>query len=595
MESLALNNRSSPEDANSVISYILKRLTLKIIVLSTLTSLIAVITLSWLGIHTASTGIKTHTRLHLLSVAELKGDALTTWADTELAQSGDFVIDSISSNSSGARLSQHQRGIAVIDPVTASVEKMWLGMDPSHLELDEIVRHTAVGRHVSISTLNGEPSIVTIAEFNEEVGGIVVVLNESTALSRTLAPDSGLGATGEIRVSDERTGATWVISSESARFSAIESAQMTAFNDIQTIDGEDGEEILAARRSVIDDEISVTAAISKAEAFADLTELRRWIIWGATGALSISALVAIALGRGITLPLTRLMRRIEQVRFGSEVEPVPVTTQDEVGTLTEMFNRLTAELYDASQDLVTANDDLKHANETKNMFLSTVTHELKTPLTSILAFSDLLLRPNSELTDRQRQHLEAVRRNGRQLQMLIEDLLDISRIQAGTLRLEPVDSQVSDIVDTVLATMEPIFRGRDQRINVDIQAPDAVVNCDEGRIIQVLTNLLSNASKYSPENSEIALGMSAEGNHVRIAVRDNGIGISPENIERLFTPFFRVDNVQTRAVAGTGLGLVIAKRLAELHGGAISITSEVAKGSEFVVTLPLVNASEVAA
>jgi signal transduction histidine kinase len=118
------------------------------------------------------------------------------------------------------------------------------------------------------------------------------------------------------------------------------------------------------------------------------------------------------------------------------------------------------------------------------------------------------------------------------------------------------------------------------------------VSCDDGRIIQVLTNLLSNASKYSPPGSDVTLTMRAQGSHVRLVVRDRGIGISKQDQEKLFTPFFRVDNVHTRAVSGTGLGLVIARRLVEMHGGALTVSSEVAHGSEFAVTLPMLSTGE---
>jgi signal transduction histidine kinase len=170
---------------------------------------------------------------------------------------------------------------------------------------------------------------------------------------------------------------------------------------------------------------------------------------------------------------------------------------------------------------------------------------------------------------------------------LINDLLDVSRIESGriTLKVEPLD--VREILVSVLATMRPLIDGKGQTVTLD--APDGLppASGDRDRIVQVATNLVSNAHKYTPDGGTIRVSASADDELVTIAVRDNGIGIEPEDVARLFTRFFRVDSSLTRQIGGTGLGLSIVKSIVELHGGTISVTSEPGAGSTFTFTLPI--------
>jgi signal transduction histidine kinase len=235
--------------------------------------------------------------------------------------------------------------------------------------------------------------------------------------------------------------------------------------------------------------------------------------------------------------------------------------------------------------------DVTHERELDRMkteFVSQVSHELRTPLTAIKGFTELLLEDGGpSANDEQREYLTIVKSNVDRLVALINDLLDISRIESGkiVLNLEPVD--VAALVQSVATTMQPLVERKEQTLEVHTEPDLAPARADQDRVMQVLTNLVGNAHKYTGVGGRIGVDASRQDDMVRIAVSDNGVGIPPEDIPKLFTRFFRVDSSLTRAIGGTGLGLSIAKSIVEMHGGTVSVESELGKGSVFSFTLPI--------
>ncbi|NQW20603.1 MAG: GAF domain-containing protein [Chloroflexi bacterium] len=231
--------------------------------------------------------------------------------------------------------------------------------------------------------------------------------------------------------------------------------------------------------------------------------------------------------------------------------------------------------------------ELEAVEEQRDYFLSTISHELKTPLTSLIAFADFLARDReSNLSDRQMQQIHVMQRSARRLDVLVNDLLDISRIDAGTIVLEVREFDLQILLTEIIDEFQPVFREKQQTLKLSF-APKGVQICgDRNRIAQVISNLLSNASKYSYERSEISLDVERELGILAITVSDNGIGIGAEDQIKLFTPFFRAGDPLTQGEPGTGLGLVIVKRLIDLHGGETSITSEKGVGTRVRVTIP---------
>jgi signal transduction histidine kinase len=241
-------------------------------------------------------------------------------------------------------------------------------------------------------------------------------------------------------------------------------------------------------------------------------------------------------------------------------------------------------------------EQVRQANEAKTDFISFVSHELKQPMTSIKGYTDLLVKGAAgELNEAQHGFLETVRSNTDRMNKLVSDLLDISRIESGRIRLELRRLSVDQVIEDALRTIRRQIEGKRQTLGVNVSPDLPLVWGDRDRVVQILTNLVTNAHKYTPEGGGIAICAKkwsdgrngvAQAEFVMCSVSDTGIGISPEDQERMFTKYFRADDPAVMSVAGTGLGLVITKSLVELHGGEIWVESELGKGSLFAFTIP---------
>lgn len=234
--------------------------------------------------------------------------------------------------------------------------------------------------------------------------------------------------------------------------------------------------------------------------------------------------------------------------------------------------------------------DVTHEREVDRMkpeFVSLVSHELRTPLTSIKGFVDLLLDGEAgELGEEQREFLDIVGHNADRLVALINDLLDVSRIEAGKIELNRVSLDLGRIIRGVANALRPQIEAKGQELTLDLPTDLPTASGDVERITQIVTDLLSNAHKYTPRGGALAIGAAQDGGIVRVSVRDAGIGLTAEEQTKIFTKFFRARNRTTQEVAGTGLGLAITQALVELHGGQMGVQSAPGVGSTFTFTLP---------
>ncbi len=252
--------------------------------------------------------------------------------------------------------------------------------------------------------------------------------------------------------------------------------------------------------------------------------------------------------------------------------------------------RLAVEVRQTAKRLEQLNAELDTAMKTKDQFLSNISHELRTPLNSIIGFTDLLLTEElgPALSDQQRDFLETVGRNGRQLLELINELLDLQRIAAGRMELKPEAVELAGLLSEAAGSVHAQAQKHRHALIVSPLPQDLRVHADRGRVRQVLLNLLSNAIKFTPDGGRITVAAAPVngGAEARIAVSDTGIGIAPEDQPKLFQEFSQLDASASRKYEGTGLGLALSRRLVELHGGAIGVESEMGKGSTFWFTLP---------
>ncbi|MEE8045894.1 MAG: HAMP domain-containing sensor histidine kinase, partial [Dehalococcoidia bacterium] len=240
-----------------------------------------------------------------------------------------------------------------------------------------------------------------------------------------------------------------------------------------------------------------------------------------------------------------------------------------------------------NRDLDAQNKQLLQLNEQRQEFFSTVSHELRTPLTSVIAFADILSK-NREgtLSSLQLEHLDVIKRNGRNLNQLIEDMLDFSRLSTDQLKLEKSEFEIHSLLDSVVESLEPMAERRSQKLSVEPSRESIWVSADHGRIVQILSNLVTNSCKYSPSNSRVTVRVRKDDSNLRITVADEGFGIPPDDLGEIFSPFFRSDQIRVREELGTGLGLAISKTLVELHGGSIEVESSLNVGTDITVTLP---------
>jgi signal transduction histidine kinase/DNA-binding response OmpR family regulator len=241
--------------------------------------------------------------------------------------------------------------------------------------------------------------------------------------------------------------------------------------------------------------------------------------------------------------------------------------------------------------------DATHEREVdrlKSGFVSMVSHELRTPLTSIKGYVDLILTDETvgELTELQREFLGIVRNNARRLVSLVNDLLDLSRMESGKIELHRKPLDITLLIRELLPSFQPGWDARRQTFTLHLpeQAPKVLGDAD--RVMQILSNLLSNAHKYTPDEGHIDLSVEIAEPVARVQVTDSGVGLSKEEQARLFTPFYRAHNPTTEAVGGTGLGLVITRSLVEMQGGEMQVSSEPGHGSTFGFTLPLAHVLE---
>ena len=226
----------------------------------------------------------------------------------------------------------------------------------------------------------------------------------------------------------------------------------------------------------------------------------------------------------------------------------------------------------------------------KTEFVSMVSHELRTPLTSIQGYAELLLE-DEQIAQEHRESLAIVKKNSERLLGLINDLLDVSRMEAGRLDLHRTSLDLAHLILEVADSLRPLIETKRQQLRLDLGEALPAVWADQDRVTQILTNLISNAHKYTLVEGSIMVAARRDDGFVRVDVSDTGIGLSPEDQAQLFTKFFRAHDRSPQAGGGTGLGLVITRLLVELHGGRITVSSAPGQGSTFSFSLPALEVS----
>jgi len=326
----------------------------------------------------------------------------------------------------------------------------------------------------------------------------------------------------------------------------------------------------------------------------------------------LSVITLIALNLTVIRPLTSLTevsRRIAET--GDLDQTIEAGGAGEIGSLARSFKAMVGKIHEEKQgreqalleleayrdhledlvaertrELAQAKAAAESADRLKSAFLATMSHELRTPLNSIIGFSGILLQEMAgPLNEEQKKQLTMVSDSSEHLLALINDVLDLSRIEAGQLKIASERFEIRPVIDKTVRTIRPLAEAKHLALVLKVAPEVGMVTADSRRVEQVLLNLLSNAIKFT-EQGEIRITCSLQETFVRISVADSGIGIKKEDLEKLFRPFTQVETGLTRKYEGTGLGLSISKRLVSLMGGTVDVESEPGRGSMFSFTVP---------
>ncbi len=298
----------------------------------------------------------------------------------------------------------------------------------------------------------------------------------------------------------------------------------------------------------------------------------RTLLYGAVMAAIIALLLGVFLSRTLTRPIRELTRATHAISEGNLAQEVPVRTNDELGELAQAFNKMSSEL--------------SRSVHTRRQMTADIAHELRTPLSLILghaeAVHDGVLPPT-------RENFEIIREEAARLEHLVDDLRTLSLADAGELTINPQTIEPQRLLQEVAA----IYQYQTQRKNIvlelDIASPLSNIEVDPGRITQVLTNILDNATRHTPEGGRITLSAKQAGESVELAIQDSGPGVPAEAVERIFERFYRTDASRQRdddVSGGSGLGLAIARSIVQAHNGQLSAESEAGKGLRIIIRLP---------
>lgn len=447
--------------------------------------------------------------------------------------------------------------------------------------------------------------------------GVCLLVTDGDALLNLAADRTGLGESGELFIARndpgqdvlaltpvrQKRGNTVRLRVQHVDHDSLGAHDLTAGN-LEVHDGIDlhGASVLAASRQLGITSWALVVTLDKNEAMKPIHQFRDLVLWAMVALTLLTVLASFSLARSITEPLDDLTLAAERASGGDLSTRVTVTSEDELGVLGRAFNHMSERLdamhqglestvTERTAELEAANVRLRELDQLKSEFLATMTHELRTPLNSILGFSELLLSDSENLEDEQREHLRCIFGSAEHLLKIIEEILDVSKIEAGKMTTEPQWFSATDLARQAVDIMRPLAKSRTIDIGTVVESPEPLlVYSDPHRLLRTLVNLVGNAVKFTHKGAVTVTVRVEDGpldGTLVFAVRDTGIGIRADDLRQLFHPFQQVDSSTRRQYEGTGLGLYYSKKVVDLLGGRIDVESVWQQGSTFTVRIPI--------
>jgi signal transduction histidine kinase/DNA-binding response OmpR family regulator len=455
-----------------------------------------------------------------------------------------------------------------------------------------------------ISRGTGRPAVpyaVPILDRQRQVKGILICGISLVTLNDAIAKFS-TGPAARASMVDRRQGGIILAHPDRSRILAPVTGRNPAVNQLlaghrgamESLDSS-GELNLAVYTPVPDLPWGFLILQPSEVAFAPITQAARQSMIYIALLLVLSAFVGGLLAQHITLPLVRLRAAAGRLAAGDIAMRLNFTRQDEVGDLGRAFDSMAAALLERSAQLRVAHEELQSqylqvqdANRLKSEFLANMSHELRTPLNAIIGFTQLMHDGKvGAVSADQQEYLNDILTSADHLLQLINDVLDLAKVESGKLELRPEAVQLTRLITELRNILQPLAASK--RLTIDISIADDVelIVIDPAKLKQVLYNYLSNAIKFTPDNGQIVVRAQAEDDeHFRLDVQDTGLGVMPEEIDKLFVAFQQLDSGAGKKHQGTGLGLALTKKIVEAQGGRVGVQSSRGRGSVFYAILP---------
>ena len=452
--------------------------------------------------------------------------------------------------------------------------------------------------HISEFTGGIVISIATPIFLKGEFAGVLVVDFNGKELFEITTNRLGLGKTGETYLVNENgiiISPSWFDETallrqkvdslnlrycfEYAKGIEIDHEKIAIFTNYRGID------VLGTHTYIPDVKWCFLAEIDASEAFAPLRRLRWILIAILCFAPVIASIIGRIISRIITKPIDKLHKGTEIIAEGNLDYKVGTNAQDEIGQLSRAFDKMTESLMEVEAENKQAQKKMIEAIEIKSQFISMVSHELRTPLTAIkegigIVYDEVTGKLNKE----QKDFLNIAKKNVERLARLINAVLDFQKLQAGKMTFKMEENDINDVVNEVSKEMEPLLKKKKLKLELNLgkDLPKAVF--DRDRIIQVLTNLMHNALKFT-EKGSIGITTQKEDKMIKVSVADTGFGIKKDDMEKLFHRFEQASKDSERKTGSTGLGLAISKEIINAHKGKIWVEAEFGKGTTFFFTI----------